>query len=168
MMETIFIWIFSCAFILFGFLALESFFKARRRIADSQRWLRAAAQLDSIEVIEKKRRKSGHTFREYRVEFCFSYKVNSSTYQGSEKNIWLSGRVLKHQLPEEAEAAAAQWRSLDEIPVYFNPTNPAECCIERENPSAAYGNLAIAFGMFAFGLGFLGVRYESFLLGLFG
>lgn len=72
----------------------------------------------------------------------YRYRINGVDYTG--ESIRPGGRMTfrSKRLARELES---RYRPGVSVPVYYNPDNPAECCIDREQTAA--GNSAMYWGL---------------------
>jgi hypothetical protein len=78
----------------------------------------------------------------------YTYQVDGVNYTG--ETIRPGGRMTfrSRRLARELQS---RYRSGVNVPVYYNPDNPAECCTDREQTAA--GNSAIYWGLAVVALG---------------
>jgi len=81
----------------------------------------------------------GDRHRSYSGEVTYTYQVNGQTFTSNQVSF---GAKASHRKPEPAQAMVNAYPTGRGLPVYYNPSNPAEAVLERRA-----GGLGITFVM---------------------
>lgn len=122
--------IFLLAFAAASVFMILSYFKNKKKAADSLSWSTSPGTILESSVREA----SGSDFdgpATYTVKLSYSYQVMGQAYQG--KNIHIGARsTVPHS---KAQATASRYPVGAAVTVYYDPANPADAVLERAAPA---------------------------------
>jgi len=122
----------------------------RRRLLASQDWPHVDGIIAQSSIVERLDPEGD----DYSVALLYHYAVGGQGYSG--KRIGFSGRA--HPRRSQAEQELAQYPVNGRVTVYYDPSNPSDCVLQRESPGTML-YLILGAAMFSFGgvIGILGM-----------
>lgn len=124
-----------------GLVVIFGELSAARTLEKMKAWPETSGEVLSFEL-------SRSYLGDFFAGIRYRYRVDGVDYTGD--TIRPGGRMTfrSKRLARELEG---RYRSGLEVPVYYNPDNPAECCLDREQTAA--GNSAMYWGLAVVALG---------------
>jgi hypothetical protein len=143
---TITLFLFGIGFILLFFgggggWALYLSLSDKKKAAASKDWLSVPGKIVSSQIVEVSYRDSDGTHRGLQLDAEYEYTVDGIQFIN---NKHMPGRVPKGIPYRKAEEVANRYALNAIVPVYYNPKNPQESCLEREAPLS---NLTLIIGV---------------------
>jgi len=133
------------AMLLFGGAAVYVLWQAisaRRKAAQSQTWQSVEGTIASSSVEEKHVHDQNGTHTSYELKVEYDYTVNGVPYVNDRRTL---GKVPKGIPYKEIPEVSTRYAAGVKVPVWYNPENPQEACLEREAPM---NNLLLGVGIF--------------------
>jgi len=118
-----------------GLVVVFGELSASRTLKKTKTWPETSGEVVSFQL-------SRSYLGDFFASIRYRYQVNGVDYTG--ESIRPGGRMTfrSKRLAKELEG---RYKSGLNVPVYYNPDNPAECCIDREQTAA--GNSAMYWGL---------------------
>jgi hypothetical protein len=143
---TIFLLLFGIGFILFFFgggggWALFVALSDKKKAEASKDWLSVPGKIVASQIVEVSRRDSDGTQSSLQLEAEYEYSVEGIQYINNKHT---PGRIPKGIPYRKADGVLARYAVGRIVPVYYNPKNPQESCLEREAPLS---NLTLIIGI---------------------
>ncbi|HEX6929796.1 MAG TPA: DUF3592 domain-containing protein [Gammaproteobacteria bacterium] len=138
-------YIIPALFILVGIWMFKAFFRARRKIAASRLWVSTTGRIRDISIRERMKR-SG-TDRHWILRMTFEYEVGGRMYEGDQSRTAFSRGGSFFHTEAQAREAVAALEGRDPFTVFYDPGNPADCVLEREEAGSTMkiALMALAF-----------------------
>jgi len=122
--------------------------RSRKKAAASQAWPSTEGWITSAEVWESRSTDDeGHVRYAYYPTVAYTYTIEGRSYAGKQISF---GGVRGHGTPTKAQEALTRFPVGAQVSVYYDPTNPAEAVLVREEGAAKW---ALAGGIFCLALG---------------